>query len=77
MQRIGLLALPLNQPGPLAPLLGENDMKNYTTPRNFADCTWVQGYGRKEPLLKRVAPYALAFLIGVGMAALLVAWWSS
>jgi len=52
-------------------------MKNYTTPRNYADCTWVQGYGRKEPFLKRVAPYALAFLIGVGMAALLVAWWSS
>jgi hypothetical protein len=52
-------------------------MKNYTTPRNYADCTWVQGYGRKEPLLKRLAPYALAFLIGVGMAALLVAWWSS
>ena len=52
-------------------------MKNYTTPRNYADCTWVQGYGRKEPFLKRVAPYALAFLIGVAMAALLVAWWSS
>jgi len=47
------------------------------TPRNYADCTWVQGYGRKEPFLKRVAPYALGFLIGSGMAALLVAWWSS
>ena len=58
-------------------LLGENDMKNYTTPRNFADCTWVQGYGRAEPLWERVAGYALAFAIGVGMAALLVAWWSS
>lgn len=52
-------------------------MKNYTTPRNYADCTWVQGYGLKEPLLKRLAPYALAFAIGVTMAALLVAWWSS
>ncbi len=39
-------------------------MKNHTTPRNYADCTWVQGYGRKEPLLKRMAPYALGFLIG-------------
>ena len=52
-------------------------MKNYTTPRNYADCTWVQGYGLKEPLLNRLAPYALAFVIGVAMAALLVAWWSS
>jgi hypothetical protein len=52
-------------------------MKNYTTPRNFADCTWVQGYGRTEPLWERVAGYALAFVIGCGMAALLVAWWSS
>jgi hypothetical protein len=52
-------------------------MKNYTTPRNYADCTWVQGYGRKEPLFRRMAPYVFAFLIGVGMAALLVAWWSS
>lgn len=50
---------------------------HYTTPRNYADCTWVQGYGRKEPLWRRLAPYALAFLIGVAMAALLVAWWSS
>lgn len=61
------------------PHLQEKEMKqsHYTTPRNFADCTWVQGYGRKEPLLKRIAPYALAFVIGVAMAGLLVAWWSS
>jgi hypothetical protein len=52
-------------------------MKNNTTPRNFADCTWVQGYGHAEPLWERVAGYALALAIGVGMAALLVAWWSS
>jgi ferric-dicitrate binding protein FerR (iron transport regulator) len=52
-------------------------MKNNTTPRNFADCTWVQTYGRPEPLWERVAGYALALAIGCGMAALLVAWWSS
>jgi hypothetical protein len=45
---------------------------NFQTPRNFADCTWVQGYGRKEPLWERVAGYALAFAIGGGLAALLV-----
>jgi len=51
---------------------------SYTqTPRNFADCTWVQGYGCQEPLWERVAGYALAFAIGAGLAALLVAWWSS
>jgi hypothetical protein len=52
-------------------------MKNTTTPRNFADCTWIQNYGRTEQLWERVAGYALALAIGVGMAALLVAWWSS
>lgn len=52
-------------------------MKNNTTNRNFADCTWVQEYGREEPLLEKVGGYALALVIGVGMAALLVAWWSS
>ena len=47
------------------------------TPRNYADCEWIQGYGRKQTIWRQVAPYALAFAIGVGMAALLVAWWSS
>jgi hypothetical protein len=56
---------------------GVTDMKNKTTDRNFADCTWVQTYGRPEPILERLAGYALALAIGVGMAALLVAWWSS
>jgi hypothetical protein len=50
---------------------------NFQTPRNFADCTWVQGYGRTEPLWERVAGYVLAFAIGAGLACLLVAWWSS
>ena len=54
----------------------ENHMKpsHYITPRNYADCTWVQGYGRKASVWPG---YALAFAIGVGLAALLVAWWSS
>jgi hypothetical protein len=47
---------------------------HYITPRNYADCTWVQGYGRKAFVWPG---YALAFAIGVGLAALLVAWWSS
>jgi hypothetical protein len=47
------------------------------TPRNFADCTWVQGYGRKEPLWERLAGYVLAFAIGVGLAACLFYGWSS
>jgi hypothetical protein len=55
----------------------ENNMKNYTTPRNFADCTWVQGYGRKEPLWERLAGYVLAFAIGVGLAACLFYGWSA
>ena len=47
---------------------------NFKTPRNYADCTWVQGYGRKASVWPG---YALAFAIGVGLAALLIAWWSS
>ena len=51
---------------------------SYTqTPRNFADCTWVQGYGRPEPVWEKVGGYTLALAIGIGMASLLVAWWSS
>lgn len=53
------------------------------TPRTLADCTFEQGYASIQPMAHREAPwevlagYALAFAIGVGMAALLVAWWSS
>jgi hypothetical protein len=70
----------LNQPKGLQPHHSkENIVKNsnFQTPRNFADCTWVQGYGRTEPLWERVAGYVLAFGIGVGLAVTLVAWWSS
>lgn len=54
-----------------------------TTPRNLADCTFTYGYtsarpmAYREPKWERVAGYALAFGIGIGLAALLVAWWSS
>lgn len=50
------------------------------TPRTLNECQWTPGYqsvNLEEPLWERVAGYTLAFAIGVGMAALLVAWWSS
>lgn len=51
------------------------------TPRTINECHWTPGYesipSDKEPLWERLAGYALALSIGVGMAALLVAWWSS
>lgn len=50
---------------------------HFTTPRNFADCTWIQGYGRQPTLWQRIQGPVLAIAIGLGMAALLVAWWSS
>lgn len=54
-----------------------------TTPRTLADCTFTYGYAsiqpmaHREPTWERFAGYALACVIGAGMAALLVAWWSS
>jgi len=51
-------------------------MKNLKTPRTSAECLWVQGHGPVEPLYEKVAGYVLAFVIGAGMATLLVAWWS-
>lgn len=54
-----------------------------TTPRTLADCTFPTGYvsvqpmAYREPTWERVAGYVLAFAIGCGLAALLVAWWSS
>lgn len=56
---------------------------NLTTPRTLADCSFVYGYTSVRPMAYRVATwerlagYALALVIGVGLAALLVAWWSS
>lgn len=51
------------------------------TPRTLDECHWTPGYtsiqSDKEPLWEVVAGYVLALFIGVGLAALLVAWWSS
>lgn len=54
-----------------------------STPRNLADCTFTYGYTsvrpmvHREPTWEKVGGVLLATVIGVGMAALLVAWWSS
>jgi len=53
------------------------------TPRTLADCTFQQGYtsiypmAHREPAWEKFAGIVLAVVIGVGLAALLVAWWSS
>lgn len=59
-------------------------MKNYTTPRTLADCEFVYGYTMAHPQASRTisraefyAGVALAVVIGVGLAACLVAWWST
>lgn len=52
-----------------------------TTPRTLNECHWTPGYTSSGPqrisIRDHIAGYALALVIGVGMAALLVAWWSS
>ncbi len=52
-----------------------------TTPRTLNECHFTPGYTsegpHRETALERIAGYALAVAIGVGLAALLVAWWSS
>lgn len=54
---------------------------NYQTPRNLAECQFDVGYVEfkyhQEPLFEVFMGYVLAIAIGVGMAMLLVAWWSS
>lgn len=50
------------------------------TPRTLNECQFTPGYQsltNREPMWERVAGYVLATAIGVGLAALLVAWWSS
>ena len=53
---------------------------SYTqTPRTINEATWTTGaYGvsYKKSRLSVIGGYVLAFAIGAGMAALLVAWWS-
>lgn len=51
-----------------------------TTPRTLNECHWTPGYrcvSSRESVVDCIKGYALAVAIGVGMAALLVAWWSS
>lgn len=54
---------------------------NLQTPRTMNECQWTPGYQSlkddREPLWEIVAGYVLALVIGIGMAGLLVAWWSS
>ena len=48
------------------------------TPRTLAECTFEVGYSTaRVPQYESVAGFLLAIAIGVGMACLLVAWWSS
>lgn len=49
-----------------------------TTPRSLADCTFTTGYSSASVSRReRAADVALAAVLGVGIAFLLVAWWSS
>ena len=54
---------------------------NYQTPRNLAECQFDVGYAEsnynQEPLFEVFLGYVLALVIGVGLAMLLVTWWSS
>jgi hypothetical protein len=50
---------------------------HFQTPRTLADCTFPVGYADKEPAYESILGYCLAVAIGVGLACLLVAWWSS
>ena len=50
---------------------------HYQTPRNLAECTFDIGHAECQSPLESALGYILAFVIGVGMACLLVAWWSS
>ena len=51
---------------------------HFQTPRTLAECTFPVGYeNNRETLFDSVAGVLLAVAIGVGLAFLLVAWWSS
>ena len=55
-------------------------MKNYTTPRTLADATFTTGYpsmAYRTSKAERLADYALAIAIGVGLAAVLFYGWSA
>lgn len=50
---------------------------HFQTPRTLAECSFPVGYADKEPIHESIFGYCLALAIGVGLACLLVAWWSS
>jgi ABC-type nitrate/sulfonate/bicarbonate transport system permease component len=55
---------------------------NLVTPRTLNECHWTPGYqslssDKNESIGEIIAGYVLAFVIGVGIAVLLIAWWSS
>jgi hypothetical protein len=55
-------------------------LSHYQTPRTLADCSFEVGHpevNSREPMFETVGGYLLAIVIGVGLACLLVAWWSS
>jgi ABC-type nitrate/sulfonate/bicarbonate transport system permease component len=62
---------------------GTQTMKqsHLTTPRTLSECHFTPGYTSEGPQRQTIgqviAGYFLAVVIGVGLAALLVAWWSS
>jgi hypothetical protein len=53
-------------------------MKNVTTPRMLADCTFRTGYQTAQlPQRSRLADVLLATAIGAVLAVALVHWWAS
>jgi len=51
---------------------------NLVTPRTLNECHWTPGYqSLSSGKNKSIGGYVLAFAIGVGIAVLLLAWWSS
>jgi hypothetical protein len=55
---------------------------NLVTPRTLSECHWTPGYqslssGKNETIGEIIAGYVLAVVIGCGLAAILVVWWSS
>lgn len=55
-------------------------MKNYTTPRTLAECQFTTGYpsmAYRVTTTERIKDYALALVIGVGLAAALFYGWSA
>ena len=53
-------------------------MKNITTPRTLADCSFHVGYPAKQPPQpNRIADVVVAIVLGIAGAAGLLHWWAS